>query len=62
MYKIIKGEFREGRVEEELFFFLFFFFYFFLWLQQVLEPRYQTTQQTRQNGHKLYRQDSRNVT
>ena len=26
MYKIIKGEFREGRVEEELFFFFFFFF------------------------------------
>ena len=59
MYKIIKGEFREGRVEEELFFFVCLFF---LWLQQVLEPRYQTTQQTRQNGHKLYRQDSRNVT
>ena len=29
MYKIIKGEFREGRVEEELFFFCFFFFFFF---------------------------------
>ena len=28
MYKIIKGEFREGRVEEELFFFFFFFFFF----------------------------------
>ena len=30
MYKIIKGEFREGRVEEELFFFFFFFFFFFV--------------------------------
>ena len=47
MYKIIK-EFRKGRVEGRA-----FFFFFFLWLQQVLEPRYQTTQQTRQNGHKL---------
>ena len=61
MYKIIKGEFREGRVEGRAVFFFFFFFvcvcvcvfffFFFLWLQQVLEPRYQTTQQTRQNGH-----------
>ena len=55
MYKIIKGEFRKGRVEGRAFFiYLFLFIYlFFLWLQQVLEPRYQTTQQTRQNGHKL---------
>ena len=29
MYKIIKGEFREGRVEEELFFLFFIFFYFY---------------------------------
>ena len=47
MYKTIKGDFRKGRVEGR------FFFFFFWWLQQVLEPRYQTTQQTRQNGHKL---------
>ena len=54
MYKIIKGEFREGRVEgRAVFLFCFVFFILFLWLQQVLEPRYQTTQQTRQNGHKL---------
>ena len=59
MYKIIKGEFREGRVEGRAFFFFFFFFFV---ATEVLEPRYQTTQQTRQNGHKLYRQDSRNVT
>ena len=34
MYKIIKGEFREGRVEEELFFlfFLLFIFYLFVYL------------------------------
>ena len=50
MYKIIRGEVRKGKgrgKREELFFCLFVCF----WLQQVLEPRYQTTfheTQTRQ--------------
>ena len=56
VYKIIKGEIRKGKGRAG-FFLLVFFFVCFFGLQQVLEPRYQTTLHVTQT-----RQDSGNVT
>jgi len=57
VFKIIKGEVRKRGEGRPIFSFNFMVLVVVFWLQQVLEPRYQTTLHDTQT-----RQDSRSVT